>query len=81
MAGAYTDVVFQHFEDMLKNPLTKDETRMAICRELLDRGFGRPSQGISIFGDSSKDPVQAVALTPEQFREIVDAGRQLDDDV
>ena len=80
-AGQYTDVVFAHFEDMLRNPLTKDETRLAICREMLDRGFGRPTQGVSIYGDKDKDPVQAVALTAKQFREIVAAGRQLEDDV
>ncbi len=80
-AGQYTDVVFAQFEDMLKNPLTRDETRLAICREMLDRGFGRPAQGISIYGDKDKDPVQAVALTAEQFREIVEAGRQLENDV
>lgn len=79
-ASQYTDAVFEQFEDMLKNPLTRDETRLAICRELLDRGFGRPAQGLSIYGDKDKDPVQ-VALTAEQFRAIVDAGRTLEEDV
>ena len=81
MSSEYTDVVFKQFEDMLRDPDTKPETRLAICRELLDRGFGRPTQGVSIFGDLEKDPVQAVNLTPEQFREIVAAGRKLDDEV
>lgn len=81
MSADYTDVVFRQFEDMLRDPETKPETRLAICRELLDRGYGRPTQGLSIFGDLDQDPIQAINLTPEQFREIVEAGRKLDDDV
>lgn len=81
LSADYTDVVFRQFEDMLRDPETKPETRLAICRELLDRGYGRPTQGLSIFGDIDQDPIQAINLTPEQFREIVEAGRKLDDDV
>lgn len=81
LSSDYTDVVFKQFEDMLRDVNTKPETRLAICRELLDRGFGRPTQGLSIFGDLDQDPIAAVNLTPEQFREIVEAGRKLDDDV
>ena len=82
-AGRYTDVVFAQFEDMLKNPNTKDETRMAICRELLDRGFGRPAQSLAIHGDDDKPPILTAetVLTPEQFKQVIAAGRQLDDDV
>lgn len=81
MSAEYTDVVFRQFEDMLRDPDTRAETRLAICRELLDRGFGRPTQGISIFGDLDQDPISSVHLTPDQYDELIKAGRELDEDV
>lgn len=78
----YTDAVYAQFEEMLKNPHTRDETRLAICRELLDRAYGRPTQDIGLHGSEEKPPIKHdVKLTAAEMRAVVEAGKKLDADV
>jgi len=80
----YTDAVYSQFEDMLADPTTKPETRLAICRELLDRAYGRPTQGVSLFGSDEEPAVKIMGelkLNAEQMRQFVEKGRELDESV
>lgn len=79
--GEYTDEIIETLLTIVRDKKASRRDKMEASKMLLDRGYGRPSQSMTISGDPEGMPVATTTLTPEQYADIVAAAKEVDDDV
>ena len=79
-AGAHDDEALGVMLSIMRNKRSRAADRLRAAEEILNRGYGRSPQAVTIKGDP-EEPIVTTQLTKEQLAEVIAATKNLDADV